>query len=138
MVFSAESFVPPKKTGNAWASHVTGLNITGKVKFNSPVSIYLAKRSMSYPVWFMGRRTWEVRDYYTHFIHYVIQVEDVIREAFILPTCTCIAIREGFPVKVHRGILDDVIQESELLKNFRPQHILVSIFGRHDHASEPP
>lgn len=37
---SSTTLAPPKKTGNACASQVTGLNMIGKVKFSSPRSTY--------------------------------------------------------------------------------------------------
>lgn len=40
---------PPKYTGNACASHVTGLNITGNVRFSTPDS-YCKQESKIYNI----------------------------------------------------------------------------------------
>lgn len=40
VVWSRDNCVPPKNTGNACASHVAGLNMTGNVKFTWPDKIY--------------------------------------------------------------------------------------------------
>lgn len=41
---SSLTSVPPKNTGKAWASHVTGLNINGNVKFMAPLSTWKVQK----------------------------------------------------------------------------------------------
>lgn len=43
MVKSSLTTLPPKNTGNRWASQVTGLNMTGNVRFSSRFSTSLKK-----------------------------------------------------------------------------------------------
>lgn len=113
MILSSVSFVPPKYTGNACASHVTGLNIRGNVRFSSPDSTYKNRPLQVNKCAYEGHGEYEKRGFtgVSYIINYIIQIEDVVFEALVLPTGAGVPVGERLALIGNTGILYEVVEE---------------------------
>lgn len=152
VVWSRDNCVPPKNTGNACASHVAGLNMTGNVKFTWPDRIYcvwaekkiackLSKRISKHqkhaaPNCHDHEHCKQMQLYTTYLIHDIVQVQYVIVEAFVFPAGADIVIRVWFAIVVCRRILYHIVQQAQFLEYLASNHVLIAIFRCHNDTSE--
>lgn len=74
---------------------------------------------------------------WTYILDNMIQVENVIGEALVLPSGAGIFVGECVAVVHHGRVLNDVVEHPQLSEHVCAQHITIAILSCHNYSAKP-
>lgn len=73
---------------------------------------------------------------YAHVVHNLIQIEDIVAEALLVPARANVIVRVHDAIEQNRRVLNNAVQRAQLLKHLAPNQVRIGILGCDDDASE--
>lgn len=78
----------------------------------------------------------EVNEIDIHLIHYVIQIEYIVVETFVFPSCADVVVCVGLALVNGGRILYHFVQYAQFLEHLSSNHVSIAIFRRHNDTSK--
>lgn len=72
----------------------------------------------------------------TYLVHDLIEIEDVIAEARVVPARADVIVRVPLAIVDSRRVLDDLVQRAQLGEHLAPEQIRVAVAGGDDDTTE--